>query len=625
MMATSTLVVNFLSLVFVLCLTTATEGRILRKCCPSEQVLNDHGECVTDAVEVKFSTVSPDSEDDYSDIDSSSVHFNESHRLKCDYWDTMVLSWNATDRYSLVENGSLLLYAPSAEGATKHVLFAPEEFCTDVAAHSRSRVIKVCPCKKIICLRKCCPVGHVYNFSSGPRCIKSNDSTWEPHLITSSTANRQLAYSVLEDRMPKCNGFHNFASTAFVPPDLLNGFWWEYPTGKAFQNRQLCKELIYGGKFEMSVICEEVSPWDRVLKPLWHVPAALLLATTLVTLVLCPELRVGTHGRALFCHAAALLVVNVVLAFNAKHTFFGVPHGSYVVLRKGADIIVHYAVWAAALWLNSICINIGLGFRTNGTTRSAETERRNFIWFSLYSWGLPVIITTIVVVLRALPHSSVPFLYKPTMIETRSGHYELEGLLKLTSFAYYFAPMSFLLIVNFAMFIFTSTKVFELRRASRMITKYRTKSMKTEEGEKTRGKKVSRTDAPDMENQNGNSATNTKSMLLYARLLGTMGVLEMVVEIATWATNHYFWYEATMDGVDLLRAACVFSLTCCKRRVLRMLRERLKGCALLRRLRRPSEAIEMDSAHTSSTATRARRSSKSTTASSSEHAEMVRR
>ncbi|GLH12464.1 Uncharacterized protein GBIM_17229 [Gryllus bimaculatus] len=477
MMATSTLVVNFLSLVFVLCLTTATEGRILRKCCPSEQVLNDHGECVTDAVEVKFSTVSPDSEDDYSDIDSSSVHFNESHRLKCDYWDTMVLSWNATDRYSLVENGSLLLYAPSAEGATKHVLFAPEEFCTDVAAHSRSRVIKVCPCKKIICLRKCCPVGHVYNFSSGPRCIKSNDSTWEPHLITSSTANRQLAYSVLEDRMPKCNGFHNFASTAFVPPDLLNGFWWEYPTGKAFQNRQLCKELIYGGKFEMSVICEEVSPWDRVLKPLWHVPAALLLATTLVTLVLCPELRVGTHGRALFCHAAALLVVNVVLAFNAKHTFFGVPHGSYVVLRKGADIIVHYAVWAAALWLNSICINIGLGF----------------------------------------------------------------------------------------------------------------------------------------------------SMLLYARLLGTMGVLEMVVEIATWATNHYFWYEATMDGVDLLRAACVFSLTCCKRRVLRMLRERLKGCALLRRLRRPSEAIEMDSAHTSSTATRARRSSKSTTASSSEHAEMVRR
>ncbi|KAM8716539.1 hypothetical protein ACLKA7_003420 [Drosophila subpalustris] len=67
-----------------------------------------------------------------------------------------------------------------------------------------------------------------------------------------------------------------------------------------------------------------------------------------------------------------------------------------------SGFLVYFFLMAAFSWMNITCFDI---WKTFGSTRSKNAQRREqrtrFLWYSVYGWGLPTILTTITASLNA--------------------------------------------------------------------------------------------------------------------------------------------------------------------------------------------------------------------------------
>ncbi|GLH16874.1 G-protein coupled receptor Mth, partial [Gryllus bimaculatus] len=185
------------------------------------------------------------------------------------------------------------------------------------------------------------------------------------------------------------------------------------------------------------------------------VPAAALLAAAVAATLAHAQSRASTHGRALACHAAALLAAN---ACNAAYTF-------RTELCQPLAIAINFFLLAAAFWLQVICINMARGFsqmlRIKSAVGGERSGLRAFCLYSLYAWGLPVIATIVIV------STLSDYAFSGPLYHTKTCFFE-EGPIsrtrKTNTLFYYYAPMCIILLMNISMFAYTALKIRAMRK-----------------------------------------------------------------------------------------------------------------------------------------------------------------
>ncbi|KAK7864029.1 hypothetical protein R5R35_006789 [Gryllus longicercus] len=390
------------------------------------------------------------------------------------------------------------------------------------------------------------------------RCkCKPYDAAWSPFHPQIPLPDEDLPYEVVIDKNIPCSQDYYSTYNVFIgrPPYMIQRFWEKYR-----EEGEMCADTIAGlwGDPTMGMRrCMRKPPFIQILDNWLHVPEALILLVAVTTLLVVPREKISAyshvHDWSLFWHAACLL------ARSLLWTVYLVAWWACFI----TPIFVYFFSVGATLWLNVLCINMACGFwkppgRPSG--RKAGGSRLLFLCYSLYAWGATAAMTAFSSFMwfsLAAPRA----LLRPTLFETRTCFIEEEGDGKMATFAYFYGPVSWLLVVNALLFVATAVRVRYLRSSGGVL----------------QGKESSTT-------------TFRRSVVIYIKLLWLMGVVEMALEMVAWGSNDHIYYTTVAVAcLDVLRAVAIFVFCCCNRRALRVLRARcadaLKFCACAERLK----------------------------------------
>ncbi|XP_068085479.1 probable G-protein coupled receptor Mth-like 1 isoform X2 [Anabrus simplex] len=171
-----------------------------------------------------------------------------------------------------------------------------------------------------------------------------------------------------------------------------------------------------------------------------------------------------------------------------------------------------------------------------------EREHKKFIIYSLYSWGCPLIMLAVAMVMDLHPDISDDYI-KPKFGDQKCWFDQNKSAL------YYFVgPIAFLLVCNIALFLFTAIRIRQLKNETKILQR----------------KDSKRHDDDDNNRQRFN---------LYLKLFLVMGV-NWIMEIISWFAGgpDYLWYVT--DIGNTLQGVLIFIIFVWKDRVRRLLMER---------------------------------------------------
>ncbi|KAJ0181769.1 hypothetical protein K1T71_002491 [Dendrolimus kikuchii] len=340
---------------------------------------------------------------------TNQVYLNDSHIYEVETGihcktDEFGVELSATN-YEFSMEGSTLHVRNKHDG-TRHKV-AQGEWCLERDYRSRGLVSRVCTrdCSayQAYCLRKCCPLGeHFKTFRCGSlasRCVPNSD---------------EVLFDVAPYVDPLKEKYQDIPELLGIRTDLL------CPHGKVVLNRTserdkheltpnglLVTPVNTGSDYCFEAFDERHCPGGGVImdtvicfvKPLtnknffisfWMISiSSVCLALTLLVYCALPELR-NLHGRTLICHVTMML-----LAFSclARVQYDHVPNSVFCTMLGYG---IYFGFVAAFVWLNVMCLDIWWTFgsvRTIQPLRKAGTERRRFLWYSLYAWSTSTLLT----------------------------------------------------------------------------------------------------------------------------------------------------------------------------------------------------------------------------------------
>ncbi|XP_067015313.2 probable G-protein coupled receptor Mth-like 3 isoform X2 [Anabrus simplex] len=460
----------------------------------------------------------------------------------------------ANKKVQLLYNGSLIYY---------NITFPPHSYCTDVAQGSNRTyyVYLLCSCLITPCVRKCCGSRSMLSikedrYSHSMDCIKNNGSSWQPTFYNRMEDGNLTKMEVIKPYLLFYRQMQCGSDRAIVLND--NSDWWIYPNGsvlvKGFGNgipfgpEHYCGDLVAeADRAPRILICAQTLKYKppegrHIVYLVMFIIGAICLLLTLIVLALLPSRYRDLLAKASMCHCGSLVVTYVVLGATTLTPV--VPHSMCISI----PFIIQFSFLAAFFWLNVMCIDISWafsGFRPPQGSVS-ERDRKKFIYYSLYAWGSPTIILIVTAVMEFV--ESIPDTYLKPNFGVKACWFKE----KSASFAYFYGPMAALLLVNFILFIYTTVKIIQVQRDTRIL----------HNGESGR-------------HDGSNFKKDKKRLILYAKLFCLMGLtwITEIISVLYQDSPHYYWYVT--DAINLLRAVFIFIIFCCKRKVFRLLKQRL--------------------------------------------------
>ncbi|XP_017869613.1 PREDICTED: probable G-protein coupled receptor Mth-like 1 [Drosophila arizonae] len=174
----------------------------------------------------------------------------------------------------------------------------------------------------------------------------------------------------------------------------------------------------------------------------------IFLAATLVAGYMLPAVHHALHWRCQIYYVFCLLVGKILLAIEELSTSLEPGTASCLLIAIG----MQFFFLSAFFWLNTMCFNIWWtfrDFRPSSLERNQESIRLRL--YSVYAWGLPLLICAIAAFVDQLPETETSML-RPGFgqpfcwFDNRS----------LTIFAYFYGPIGLLLCANIVLFISTT-------------------------------------------------------------------------------------------------------------------------------------------------------------------------
>ncbi|OWR44933.1 G-protein coupled receptor Mth2 [Danaus plexippus plexippus] len=387
----------------------------VRKCCPRGQKFDvQHHECRI-------------SEDAVNDIQSPFLKSDRSKGSIYEISEGLPCKVNeytvelTEEKFNLSIDGSTLNVF-SRDGLNGRT-FMPDEWCLEEKYGGKELLAQVCThnCDSLnaYCVRKCCPPGqhfrprHCGTLASA--CVP-NDDPDVMYNISSYLDPLKEKFNDLFDVMGVRVGLtcvhKRYALNTSVPQDV---HWMtrdaHLETGTLLTN-QYCLEMFdrrdcpTKDVLVTAVLCfipANPEPKDFRISFIIIAISSVCLALTLLVYIMLPELR-NLHGQTLICHVSMMLLAFTCLA-RVQHS---VVPDTNICTMLGYGI--YFGFVAAFAWLNVMCFDIWWTFgsiRSVKPLRKSHSERRRFLWYSLYAWSVTILLTVTMYLLDKYPVSDL--------------------------------------------------------------------------------------------------------------------------------------------------------------------------------------------------------------------------
>jgi len=172
-----------------------------------------------------------------------------------------------------------------------------------------------------------------------------------------------------------------------------------------------------------------------------------------------PELR-NLHGKSLMCYVLGLMVLYICLSIVQLDS------GSLEVTKFACSFVGHLiysSVFLCFFWLNVMCYDIWSTFKSG--IRGRGSDRRRFLLYCLYAFGVPLLITGIIILIDL--NEFVPRHLKPA-IGTNSCMVQNSRMVQMI---YVYIPISIILIINIVFYSITAYKIYRVRKETSVVRK----------------------------------------------------------------------------------------------------------------------------------------------------------
>lgn len=175
------------------------------------------------------------------------------------------------------------------------------------------------------------------------------------------------------------------------------------------------------------------------------------MVATFVVYALLPELQ-NNHGKPLMCYVASLTVGYLLLALM-RFSLYERQSGWCI----GTAYTVYFALLASFFWLNVMAFDI---YWTFGGSRGRTSERRKFLYYSLYAWGVPLALLAF-----ALLADHTDFMHEK--LRPQFGHERcLFSGERVIGFVYMYLPLALLLAANVFFFAMTAFRIYRVQQST---------------------------------------------------------------------------------------------------------------------------------------------------------------
>ncbi|XP_049545921.1 G-protein coupled receptor Mth2-like isoform X2 [Anopheles darlingi] len=311
----------------------------------------------------------------------------------------------------------------------------------------------------------------------------------------------------------------------------LNDYIFSYP-----QFCMLPKNEI--GEFHASFCDPEISDLPHQIYAFGFLVSLPFLVATFVVYAILPELQ-NVSGMSLMCYVAALAISFLLLAMGRLDIY-----DYQSVMCRVSAYTLYFTLMASFFWLNVMSFDI---YWTLGGSRGQTTERMKFLYYSLYAWGTPFLLLSLILL---FDHTEIiSYHLRPNVGE--EGCFLKEE--KLTQSLYLYLPLLLLISANIFFFVGTA-------------------------------KRFSRNLHENVVMMNNDSAHQSKCehdhnrFGLYLRLFFFMGIT-WSLEIISWLvtepnTASPSWVVYLLDVSNCLAGIIIFYLFVCNQRVIKLLLQR---------------------------------------------------
>lgn len=321
-----------------------------------------------------------------------------------------------------------------------HKKVYPPDFCVDARQNLDGSVrysANICysdpfdlhnkMCDGVVCVRKCCKDGEMFNFSKN--CISTNE-TFDPPF-------RTTPHYKTVNGMPLC------APQLRVRGDIiLDERGYLEHNGKTFPPTDYCLEKYSGedGKvYLFAIACTLTqSTWHEMRQtifPICQVISLIFLSTTVLCYCMVPVL-LQKGGWYQLCHVLSLMVA---YSSQAVQQMFTKSFDDFTCIAMA--LLMQFSFLATFFWLSVLCFEVWRKIRS--LNKFIPPTSMPFWVYPLYAFGAPFTIGVLTAGMQFLAPDSVPGVIKPYIGVAMCwfpGEVEL--------FLYFYGPIAFLFACN---------------------------------------------------------------------------------------------------------------------------------------------------------------------------------
>ncbi|XP_071446665.1 probable G-protein coupled receptor Mth-like 3 [Hetaerina americana] len=419
---------------------------------------------------------------------------------------------------------------------------------------SENGTTRGCPCMQDRpCLRKCCQRNQAMDFKT-LECIPIDEPVpwFRPKLRVDEEGNSRVAefgeFGIL---------YGNFCFGYLLEPDFYpeDEFHMDYDNASLkvarlpigwLGTKDFCVDYFPEVNSYLPYVCfsgfklpKEDEKCDKlrfVLYPIGMVISIVFIVASLAVYAIEPKLR-NLCGKCMIFYMCSLLSSYVTLT-TVQVIGESIPDGGCRVF----GFIIYFSLLCTFFWLNILCIDITLTFRASRSIAGnpAERDRKKFVIYSVYAWGMPLLITAICMVTEL--HPGVPdHILKP--------HFELTCWFydDRSRFLYFICPVGLIIFCNLCLFLVTAFNICTINRNNQKCKAKRDKLHC--------------------------SKADKKRLSLYVKLYIVMG-LTWMMEILSFVIGGSKCIWLFPDMVNTLQGLFIFLILICNRKIVGVLRRR---------------------------------------------------
>ncbi|XP_044254851.1 G-protein coupled receptor Mth2-like isoform X5 [Tribolium madens] len=387
-------------------------------------------------------------------------------------------------------------------------------------------------CETKNCIRKCCEDNEFYNLTkSGSKCEKNNGK-----LLSEFPEYQDISlYQIIHGRSCDVEMIKILLDGVNMKFTLNeNKVVWE---NMVFNYTTSCID-IYDNRL-VALVCTFGDEEDQLVSAIGMIISMPFLLLTFIAYALLPD-------RNLHMKALMFYVINLMFSYLLLVIIQLTESQFAEVTCKSLGYFCLFFFLVSFFWMNVICIDIWWGFSgLRGFTGSQKTaERKRFIFYCIYAWGMPVIHVLIVYLIDSVAKEN-------SVLKPDIGNGQCFLKRGFPELLYFYGPMAILITINVVLFTITALKIRKIKRETAMLKK---------------------------EDSKRHSYENDRQIFnLYLKLLFAMGV-NWSMEIISWAV---IWAEEAPEAIWYLTDFCnaiygvfIFFIFVFKRSIWKLLKKR---------------------------------------------------